>query len=225
MCTFSQVGINTSDPKGSLHVDGAKDNPAIGTPTNAQQQNDFVITSQGRVGVGTISPNNNMEVSSGVDHVSGVRLTRLPNARILATDANGDIVSGSTTNTGNLVTKQRLITASPDVVLSSPTGKFSFRYDRTTTSGFLQIRYNEPGTREIAVFIHENWISNGQITLAANGIATGTWANVPGASDVGSDNELNVFRIYDITDGTIYRVEINLINSNGLKESMIIEEF
>lgn len=29
--TFAQVGINTHNPQGSFHVDGAKDNPISGT--------------------------------------------------------------------------------------------------------------------------------------------------------------------------------------------------
>ncbi|WP_449401336.1 hypothetical protein [Chryseobacterium wanjuense] len=32
--TFNaQVGINTSNPQATLHVDGAKDNPAAGAPS------------------------------------------------------------------------------------------------------------------------------------------------------------------------------------------------
>lgn len=44
---YSQVGINTLNPQAELHIDGAKD----GVNTN-----DFVATSSGNVGVGTISP-------------------------------------------------------------------------------------------------------------------------------------------------------------------------
>ena len=53
---YSQVGISTSNPQTSLHVDGAKDNPATGAPTAAQQANDFSVTSTGRVGMGTTAP-------------------------------------------------------------------------------------------------------------------------------------------------------------------------
>ncbi len=54
---FSQVGINTGNPQGTFHIDGAKDNPATGAPNNAQQANDFIVTSTGNVGIGTTSPN------------------------------------------------------------------------------------------------------------------------------------------------------------------------
>ncbi|CAI8800604.1 hypothetical protein [Chryseobacterium sp. IT-36CA2] len=53
---FSQVGINTSNPQTTLHVDGGKDNVTTGTPTVAQQLNDFNVTSAGNVGVGTNIP-------------------------------------------------------------------------------------------------------------------------------------------------------------------------
>lgn len=54
---FSQVGINTPNPRGILHTDGQKDNPTSGSSfTPAQQVNDVLITSTGRIGVGTIDP-------------------------------------------------------------------------------------------------------------------------------------------------------------------------
>lgn len=51
---FSQVGINTEIPQGMLHVDGKKDNQS--PPTTEQAGNDFVVTTNGNVGVGTITP-------------------------------------------------------------------------------------------------------------------------------------------------------------------------
>ncbi|MFN1218040.1 hypothetical protein ACKW6Q_13805 [Chryseobacterium kwangjuense] len=56
-CAFSQVGVNTPNPRGILHTDGQKDNPASGSSfTSAQQLNDVLITNTGRVGAGTHSP-------------------------------------------------------------------------------------------------------------------------------------------------------------------------
>ncbi|MGL5233959.1 MAG: C1q-like domain-containing protein [Empedobacter falsenii] len=51
---FSQVGINTEIPQGMLHVDGKKDNQS--PPTTEQAGNDFVVTTNGNAGVGTITP-------------------------------------------------------------------------------------------------------------------------------------------------------------------------
>jgi hypothetical protein len=52
----AQVGVLTENPQGAFHVDGAKDNPATGTPTVAQQANDFTVTTTGSVGIGTNTP-------------------------------------------------------------------------------------------------------------------------------------------------------------------------
>ncbi|SIQ70181.1 hypothetical protein SAMN05880574_12157, partial [Chryseobacterium sp. RU37D] len=53
---YSQVGINTSNPQASFHVDGAKDNALTGTPTIVQQSNDFAVSNLGRVGIGITNP-------------------------------------------------------------------------------------------------------------------------------------------------------------------------
>lgn len=53
---FGQVGINTENPQGVFNVDGANDNPSTGTPTATQQANDFVVTEDGSVGIGTTAP-------------------------------------------------------------------------------------------------------------------------------------------------------------------------
>jgi len=53
---MAQTGINTRNPQGVLHIDGAKDNPVTGVPTAAQAQNDFIVTNTGFIGVGVINP-------------------------------------------------------------------------------------------------------------------------------------------------------------------------
>ncbi|GEN66360.1 hypothetical protein [Chryseobacterium rhizosphaerae] len=52
-----QVGVNTSNPQGAFHIDGAKDNPALDSPLSSQQLNDFIVTANGNVGAGTTTPN------------------------------------------------------------------------------------------------------------------------------------------------------------------------
>ncbi|PWN69031.1 hypothetical protein C1631_013255, partial [Chryseobacterium phosphatilyticum] len=73
----SQVGIHTSNPQGIFHIDGAKDNPATGIPTTAQQINDFVVISDGSVGVGTISPDKSAKFEVKATD-KGVLLPRVP---------------------------------------------------------------------------------------------------------------------------------------------------
>lgn len=64
---LSQVGVNTNNPQGIFHVDGAKDNPANGSSTPFQDANDFIITSDGSVGVGTTSPDASSILELNVD--------------------------------------------------------------------------------------------------------------------------------------------------------------
>lgn len=54
--SFGQIGINTMDPKSVLHIDGKKDNLNADVLSVEQQSNDFVVTSQGHVGVKTTQP-------------------------------------------------------------------------------------------------------------------------------------------------------------------------
>lgn len=60
---FSQsIGINTVNPLGIFHVDGKRDNSKI--PSPAQQLNDFIITNDGNIGIGTIYPKSKLHISS-----------------------------------------------------------------------------------------------------------------------------------------------------------------
>lgn len=87
---LSQVGINTANPQGIFNVDGAKDNVLSGTPSTAQQLNDFSISSSGNVGIGTTAPSARLEINNGstngaikiVDGTQGVN-------KVLMSDANG----------------------------------------------------------------------------------------------------------------------------------------
>ncbi|WP_295812416.1 hypothetical protein [uncultured Apibacter sp.] len=69
LSVYSQVGVNTDNPKAIFHVDGAKDNPKVGDPTPAQQTNDFVITNNGSVGIGTNTPDSSSIFEINVDNL------------------------------------------------------------------------------------------------------------------------------------------------------------
>lgn len=87
---FSQVGFNTSNPQAALHVDGAKDNAGSGIPTAAQQANDFAVTANGNIGVGTIAPTKKLDVNGDL------RVRNVPEGSSgssqLAVDADGNVV-------------------------------------------------------------------------------------------------------------------------------------
>ncbi len=59
----SQVGINTTNPQGIFNIDGLKNNPTTGVPSTAQATDDFVVTPNGNVGIGTVSPTNKLVVT------------------------------------------------------------------------------------------------------------------------------------------------------------------
>ena len=58
-----QIGVNTPNPQGVFHVDGAKDNPATGIPSAAQQANDVAVMASGNMGIGTTAPTNKLHVN------------------------------------------------------------------------------------------------------------------------------------------------------------------
>lgn len=87
---YSQVGINTENPQQMFHVDGQMDNPNSGSPSTAQQINDVVITENGQIGVGTVTPSKKLEIYNGntagaikiVDGTQG-------ESKVLMSDAEG----------------------------------------------------------------------------------------------------------------------------------------
>ncbi|WP_121488093.1 tail fiber domain-containing protein [Chryseobacterium sp. 7] len=79
---YSQVGVQTSNPQGTFHVDGAKDNPASGTPSAAQQNNDMVLQQSGNFGLGTTTPENKFQVITTKSVNNRYTLIDAPNAGI-----------------------------------------------------------------------------------------------------------------------------------------------
>lgn len=63
---YSQVGVNTSNPFGSFHIDGAKDNGSATSTsiTIAQQSNDFIVLPSGNIGVGMVNPKVRLDLRS-----------------------------------------------------------------------------------------------------------------------------------------------------------------
>lgn len=57
---FSQIGINTENPRQLFHLDGASSpattNPSTGSVSASQASDDVVIDSSGNMGIGTTSP-------------------------------------------------------------------------------------------------------------------------------------------------------------------------
>ena len=94
--SYSQVGINTTNPQGIFNIDGGKDNPTTGsTHSNAQQLNDFTVTAAGNVGIGKIAPSTKLHITTGgtatTPNPSGFRLEdgNQNTNFVLTSDTNG----------------------------------------------------------------------------------------------------------------------------------------
>ena len=87
---YSQVGINTSNPQGKFHIDGAKDNPATGTPNVSQAKNDIVVLSNGNVGSGTLTPSTKLDINNDTTN-GAIKIVdgNQAQGRILVSDENG----------------------------------------------------------------------------------------------------------------------------------------
>lgn len=63
----SGIGINTENVKSGLimHVDPKSNNPATGVPSATQASDDVVISTDGNMGIGTISPSTKLHIVTG----------------------------------------------------------------------------------------------------------------------------------------------------------------
>ena len=104
ICTtsFSQVGVGTTNPQDSFHVDGNSDNNTSGTPSNTQEINDFVVDNEGKIGIGTIDPQGKLHIAT--DGSQDIIITRFSNT--LSNDVDIDFVRGTgTVASPNIVTR------------------------------------------------------------------------------------------------------------------------
>ncbi|MGN7759612.1 hypothetical protein ACTJIV_19235 [Chryseobacterium sp. 22532] len=86
----AQVGVNTQNPQGAFHVDGNKDNNISGTPSAAQQSNDFVVASSGNVGIGITSPGRKLDIKSTTTPALRIEDGTQQTGYVLMSDANGN---------------------------------------------------------------------------------------------------------------------------------------
>ncbi|WP_353164351.1 hypothetical protein [Empedobacter brevis] len=88
---YAQVGVNTHYPLGIFHVDGAKDDTP--TPTSNMTENDFLVNSDGKIGIGIITPQTSLHVNTALFR-NGFRLAdgTQGNGKLLKSlNVNGDV--------------------------------------------------------------------------------------------------------------------------------------
>ncbi|HCA06942.1 hypothetical protein [Chryseobacterium sp.] len=94
-------------------------------------------------------------------------------------------------------------------------GEFQFQILRSGGNEYAAIQYTGSGTRDYNAFIIEGWNSNGRYTTAGTGRADNTFRIISGSTDIGSNNEINIIRIYDTISKKVYRYETNLLVISG----------
>ncbi len=94
LISTAQISINTENPKGLFHIDGASTaattNPSTGSVSAAQAVDDVIITSTGNVGIGVLSPTAKMHIST-TNSTPAMLLSdgTEGNEKILRSDTNG----------------------------------------------------------------------------------------------------------------------------------------
>ncbi|MBV8326630.1 hypothetical protein [Chryseobacterium sp.] len=90
----AQVGIQTTNPQGVFNIDAAKDNPATGVPSVAQQANDVAVTATGNMGIGTTAPTNKLHVNATDPlRLQGVGVGNTTTDPLMVLDATGVVKS------------------------------------------------------------------------------------------------------------------------------------
>jgi len=84
-----QTGVNTKNPQGALHVDSKKNNALSGTPTAAEADDDFIVDTNGKVGIGILSPSTRLHIKSATPGAIRIVDGRQGANKLLVSDVNG----------------------------------------------------------------------------------------------------------------------------------------
>jgi len=132
MISYAQLSINNSNPQAVFHIDGAKDNALTGSPTTAQQLNDFVVTETGNTGIGKTSPQRKLDVEANNQplHIQNLSRQTPADHNILVRDRiNGDVTSAKysySTSTISIPSGSSEIITIPSTI-NIPTGMLIIR--------------------------------------------------------------------------------------------------
>ncbi|REC48855.1 hypothetical protein [Chryseobacterium pennipullorum] len=221
---FSQVGINTTNPKGILHVDGQKDNPSTGASfTPSQQSNDVIITAAGKIGAGMLNPAVKVDARNSGNGAIGLGASSLSAA---AAD-EGALRYNNGVEYSNGKEWLPLLTAQPAstkaIVIAAKTNnnvKLAVPSAATVTTG-LQNRASNylvdwTKTFESNSGTHFN-ASTGTFTAPRNGVYVATFTTdlAPLAINYTTDplNPIQIEAIWQLYDNTAGLLPANIVNT------------
>ncbi|MFP3592523.1 hypothetical protein [Chryseobacterium sp. SIMBA_038] len=228
---YSQVGINTSNPQGMLHVDGGKDNPSTGIPNTVQQANDFTVTSAGRVGIGNIAPTSNLHIVNNgtATSIGGGEATNT--GLLIENPVTNNSILAILRTIGTTGIKQAVMGINPNFngnngafIISRIPGGSDFAMDLTT--GNIGVATNIPtNTLDVAgsARVRTLDVAAGATLITPvytdpNGVLNKAVSNVYGTV---INNTVNIASgatntlITGIADGGIYKAVVSVSNSCG----------
>lgn len=189
---YSQIGVGTTSPQGSLHIDAAK-NTVIGTPiTNTSD--DVIVDTKGNIGIGTMPATYLTKDASGnLTVVNDIKLNILsatPGAikivdgtqvdkKVLVSDANG-VGTWQTLRDFKYVENGSVdaaTTSFPNPTLSSNTGGYKYSNNKITlnqgrwliNSGLTIMVNNNTATNNVNTYWLSTAISDSQSSTLTNG--------------------------------------------------------
>ncbi len=206
--SYSQVGINTSNPKGPLHIDAKGDNGTVDPPTAISD--DVIVTSTGTVGVGVLSPVTKLDVK-GTAQNQTMRLVDGSQAdgKMLASINNDGIAKwinkpatefriGALNNSVALGNAAVSVTQTTGTITLSPGKWLIVAKFVTATTG--------TANQNIWIYLKQQNTSD-----PVNSSTTGTYLSVVGAVPENSGDKLGTPQLtyfLTIPDGQSYRYEI-----------------
>jgi hypothetical protein len=194
---YSQVGVNTPNPQGAFHIDGAKDNPATGVPTATQQENDLIVNDLGRVGIGTNTPTTKLDVAGNVKIADGTQGAN----KILTSDANG--VASWQSFAGAVPTSNGSVIAIDGQFLIAQEITVQMSADYSNTVGNVA----EPiGNLDVEIIDNENRFSSTATTNSFTVVATGVYQIILNFLIEGSEGNPVIGIWDDTTNAWVARV-------------------
>ncbi|SHE87042.1 hypothetical protein [Dysgonomonas macrotermitis] len=238
---YSQIGINTTNPKTLLHIDAASSvattNPPTGTISVTQASDDVVIDNQGNVGIGTATPDTKLDIQSS--SVGAIRISDTSEGvnKMLLSDANGvgtwasvagswfAVLNGRWTPTYYTSYTMRQVTGFSTQMISNPA-----QGGVNATSGTIQVPFS--GKYRITISGHwgTNRVGNNPYNIVPavyrNGIIAWT------GNCIGYSNNWGLtptfITILDLSQNdivTMYTDETGTSNANNIDDCTFVCEF